>query len=255
MKRKASYTIEAAIVLPIFIFVCASILVFFQILKVEWGVAVSLNETAREVAVAGGASSDKENTNNGEKLKQAAVLLAKARIAAHNVPLSIVQLGIVGMNFSKSSVDEENVELVVSYKVVLPVSYFGRREMSFSQRALAHRWVGFDPKDGIGGEVDGDSVYVTATGSAYHKSLSCSYLNPSIRPVSLSSVSSLRNTSGHKYYKCPLCKGSAQTVYITKYGENYHTTTGCSGLKRTIRSTTEEKAKEQGYHACSKCSK
>ena len=140
-------------------------------------------------------NNNNENTNNGEKLKQAAVLLAKARIAAHNVPLSIVQLGIVGMNFSKSSVDEENVELVVSYKVVLPVSYFGRREMSFSQRALAHRWVGFDPKDGIGGEVDGDSVYVTATGSAYHKSLSCSYLNPSIRPVSLSSVSSMRTLS------------------------------------------------------------
>ena len=270
--RKASYTVEASMTLPIFVFLCACVLLFFRILTVEWGVAVALNETAREVAVASGSLSNAEKearekegskeedsaaseSQSDEKWKTVAVDLAKIRILMHKTPVSVVHFGIVGFDFSQSKVDEKDVDLVVSYKVPLPVSFFGIRSVAVSQRAKAHRWVGFDPKEGEEAEDASDCVYVTETGSAYHKDASCSYLNPSIRPVSLAAVESERNQSGHKYYPCPLCRGYAGTVYITSYGENYHTKLGCSGLKRTIRVTTEEKAKRSGYHACSKCAR
>ena len=249
MNKKASYTVEASMTLPLFVFLCACVLVFFRVLTVEWGVSVALNETARETAVA---FADK----SGEAgLTEKAVMLTRGRIAANKTPLSAVYLGIAGMNFSESRVDEKDVYLAVSYRIPLPVSVFGIRDVSVSQCARAHRWVGFDPSEGVGGESGGDTVYITQTGKAYHKDRGCSYLNPSIRPVALSSVSHERNSSGHKYYECPLCKGKAAMVYITTYGENYHTDIRCSGLKRTISATTEKDAKKKGYHACSKCSR
>ncbi|MBQ9631496.1 MAG: hypothetical protein IJV04_01060, partial [Lachnospiraceae bacterium] len=194
--RKASYTVEASLTLPIFVFVCACILIFFRILSVEWGVEVALNETAREIAVVTSGTRDKEDASkegasegsgrgdDSSGLKQTAIVLAQSRILMHKTPLSVVRLGVLGLNFNKSKVDKKNVDLAVSYKIPLPVSFFGIREVAVSQRAVAHRWVGFDPEEGKGTDEEGDTVYITESGTAYHKSSGCSYLNPSIRPVS-----------------------------------------------------------------------
>lgn len=66
----------------------------------------------------------------------------------------------------------------------------------------------------------------------------------------------IRNEGGHKYYRCNSCckKGEIyEKVYITTWGEGYHSQLDCSGLKRTIREEKLTKAQEQGYYACSKC--
>ena len=258
--EKASYTVEAAVVMPIFLFVCACILLFFRVLTVEWGVSVSLNETAREMALyRGSETADVEDAeaNDPEKkdtrLTTMSSALAHARMRAAHTPTSFVRFGVAGMDYSKSTVNGKDVDLVVSYQIPMPVHFFGLGDMAVTQRAKTHRWVGFDPREGKGQE--GETVYVTEYGVAYHRNLNCSYLNPSIRPIARSAVGDKRNVSGHKYYPCPLCGGNAATVYITTYGENYHSDIGCSGLKRMIRSTTQEKAEAEGYHACGKCAK
>lgn len=254
---RASYTVEAAVVMPIFLFVCACVLIFFRVLAVEWGVSVALNETAREMALYRGVETADEDTDNvGEKnagLTATAATLAHTRIVAGHTPLSFVRFGMVGLDYSDSVVDGKNVDIAVSYRVPLPVQFFGLGDIRITQHAKAHRWVGFDPSEGKG--QGGETVYVTEHGVAYHRDLGCSYLNPSIRPVAYVSVGDKRNASGHKYYPCPLCGGNATTVYITTYGQNYHSDIGCSGLKRTIRSTTQQEAEAEGYHACGKCAK
>lgn len=280
-EARASYTVEAAVVMPIFLFVCACVLIFFRVLTVEWGVSVALNETAREMALYRGAdtaeeiaehreaggvrnaaavsvpeSAGEETEHAGKKdarLTATAAALTHTRIVAEDTPLSFVRFGIAGLDYSASAVDGKNVDIAVSYRVPLPVRFFGLGDIRITQHAKAHRWVGFDPREGKG--QDGETVYVTEHGVAYHRDLGCSYLNPSIRPVAHASVDDKRNASGHKYYPCPLCGGTATTVYITTYGENYHSDIGCSGLKRTIRSTTQKEAEAEGYHACGKCGK
>ena len=249
---KASYTVEAAVIMPIFLFVCACILIFFRVLAVEWGVSTALNETAREMALYRGTETE-DAKKNYAGLTATAAALAHTRMLAEDTPFAFVRFGMAGMDYSGSVIDGKNVDIAVTYQIPLPVRFFGLGDISIAQHAVAHRWVGFDPKEGKG--QDDETVYVTEYGSAYHRNLECSYLNPSIHAVAYASVDDKRNASGHKYYPCPLCGGKAVTVYITTYGENYHSDIGCSGLKRMIRSTTRQEAEADGYHACGKCAK
>ncbi len=243
---RASCTVEASIVMPVFLFISACILLFFYVLAIEWSVAVALNETAREAALYGGEVKDKETIAKGTVTG-----LAYAKLISNKTPASHVKGRALGFDFSESVVDEKDILLIVKYTIPFPVKLFGKGEMKVSQQAKAHRWVGFDPSEGKGG--DNETVFVTKYGKAWHSRLDCSYLNPSITPVSYNIVSEKRNSGGHKYYPCPLCRGETSVVYITTYGENYHTNITCSGLKRTIKSTTKKAAEAEGFHACSKC--
>ena len=97
-------------------------------------------------------------------------------------------------------------------------------------------------------------VYVTVSGSVYHKKLNCSHLNLSVTKVSGGNVSSRRNENGEKYHACESCsRGQApgSTVYITKSGNRYHNDKNCSGLKRSVRLVKESEA--GNLHACKRC--
>lgn len=246
---RAALTVEASIVIPIFLFISVCIMLFFNVLAVEWSVSTSLNETARETALYGRGTDD-----SGVQLSPGAVsAIAYARIISKGPPAGCVVGRAFGFDLSESTVSDKDIILVANYTISFPVKLFGRTGMRVTQQARAHRWVGFDPSEGKGGDLE--TVYITKFGKAFHCSLNCSYLNPSIVPVSIDSVEDRRNSGGHKYYPCPLCRGKASVVYITTYGENYHSLITCSGLKRTIRSTTRSDAQNNGFHACGKCGK
>lgn len=119
-----------------------------------------------------------------------------------------------------------------------------------------HAWTGADRGNG-NSEDNGkqeNMVYVTVSGSVYHKKLNCSHLNLSVIKVSGSKVSSRRNEYGEKYHACESCsrgQGPAGTVYITKSGNRYHNDQNCSGLKRSVRLVKESEVGEM--HACKRC--
>ena len=63
-----------------------------------------------------------------------------------------------------------------------------------------------------------------------------------------------RNENGEKYHKCELCADKInkfERVYITNYGNKYHTDLNCSGIKRTIEMVRLSDVEGKG--ACSKC--
>lgn len=99
-------------------------------------------------------------------------------------------------------------------------------------------------------------VYIAENGSVYHKKQECVYLNPNIQGMEYQKAMRQRNRSGAKYKLCRRCSRNMQftdntVVYITIYGDSYHITKGCSGLKRTVRRV---KLSETGNMAsCSKC--
>lgn len=251
-RKKASYTVEAAVILPLFLFISVSFLIFFRVQAIEWAVEVSLEDTAREISLY--PAGDSEKQDNSSTLRASAVAIAEAKILTKKAPLKFVRFNALGMDFSKTVVDKRDVDLVVSYAIPMPVSWFGLKQINVTQRAKTHRWVGFDPNEGKG--ADNSIVYVTEFGEAYHTRLNCTYLNPSIRMVSMASVKDARNEGGGRFTPCPLCAQSgSQTVYITSYGNRYHSNIRCSGLKRTIRATTKIEAEEEGFHGCSKCAK
>lgn len=118
-----------------------------------------------------------------------------------------------------------------------------------------HAWTGADEKENSGKENQQEEmVYVTESGTVYHRKMGCRYLKVSIQQVAGSWISSMRNNYGEKYAPCESCsrgQSPSGSVYITSTGNRYHNQETCSGLKRTIKLV---KLSEVGnMHACSSC--
>lgn len=101
-------------------------------------------------------------------------------------------------------------------------------------------------------------VYIADYGKVYHKNRGCVYLSPGIRSLEYRQVASQRNISGGKYQICKSCGKDivftdGMVIYITPYGDCFHSVSNCSGLKRSIRRV--ELSKTGGIPPCSKCVK
>lgn len=120
-------------------------------------------------------------------------------------------------------------------------------------KLTARNWTGYDVLSGSDiGNIE-EYVYVTEHGQVYHKDRGCRHLKISIRVVSIDDLSIERNESGGRYYSCEQCNGDFGTgiVFITDYGDRYHSNSVCSSLKRTINTIPIKEA--ASYRACSAC--
>ena len=120
--------------------------------------------------------------------------------------------------------------------------------------ANIRKWTGYDVLNVANGIEDEEYVYITESGTVYHRSRDCSHLKISIRVVPLEDVVNERNRHGNKYYKCERCGsyGSSGVVFVTNDGSKYHTSASCSGLKRTIY--VVKITETGGRGPCSSCS-
>jgi hypothetical protein len=150
--------------------------------------------------------------------------------------------------------DGDILNLIVAYKVHPLIGVCGFTDFESESRYYGHAFTGYNPDSG-GYEENGESeelVYITESGTAYHRRLDCKYLNPSVKSVSKESVGKARNKDGAKYYSCEYCgKKAGHTVYVTDYGNRYHSNLNCPGIKRTIKTVPISEA--AGRHPCSEC--
>lgn len=246
----ASFTVEAALVLPIVLLVCVAVLYFFRLLQVETCVQSALNNSARETAVYAGELAGLSETEETLLLHLAAVEKTKKYVKSSGCDYSFIKQGLNGLSFLESEYEDEKIQLRVTYHMKLPVSFFGKRDFAVTQESSACKWIGKTDQEEDG--TQSEWVYITPNGTAYHKTDACSYLKLSIQKVSKTKVGQMRNASGGKYYPCTICGAqNASMVYVTDYGTNYHALAECSGLKRTIYYVRLETI--SGYHPCGKC--
>lgn len=241
--RKASYTLEAAVIFPIVAGFIVFILMYFRILQVQTGVSAALTYASRMTAV------EACVVDSEPALLLSAEGLMISKLKDNEQVENYVQGGVAGISLLKSDFSGENVELRAEYTVKLPFNFFEISEYSVSQTSLSRKWIGQ-----TSGSETGSYVYITDFGSVYHKSKSCSYLDLSINSVNISDIAPLRNKSGAKYSACSKCvaKNMADSkVYITDYGTLYHSDISCSALKRTIHIV--KLSEVDGMSACSKC--
>ena len=163
----------------------------------------------------------------------------------------VIKGGVAGISFHGSDFSGEYVRLCASYQVKLPISFWKIRSLPVTQCVSVRKWIGATDDSGAG-EGSGDGYfYATEHGTAYHKSLTCPYLDLSIHAVSSAGVSKIRNLDGGKYYACSCCNGNESTVYVTDYGTEYHSTLSCSHLVRSIHRIGKNDT--GSLHACPKC--
>lgn len=242
----ASLTVEASLVVPLYVFVFLIFCYVLMLLNFQVKVDKALYNTARTIA------KYSYTCDTGSLIDMtAADALVVHEVGVENISNMNIVGGVAGFHFLLSDFDDGMVDLVVQYNVKLPFSVLGSFYLPCTQRARTRAFIGVTPEDGKEKE---SYVYVTPTGQVYHKNLECTYLKLSIREITASDISALRNKNGERYSKCEICaKGEevSQLVYITDYGNRYHVNINCSGLKRGIIKLNIEDAK--GYRPCSRC--
>lgn len=266
-----SLTVEAALVLPIFVLVLAGILCMGQIFYLQTRIQTAMEQTGEELATYYYGVKSLSGDTDGEEGKQsgldavlgdfakgiASAVFAKNRIleavGREWLDNSLIEGGSDGLSMAGSTFfqEDDRVNLTVRYRIKIPYLDF-LKPLTVVQTCVRRAWTG----TGGGTETGEEIVYITDTGTVYHVSLDCTYLRPSLEEVRYGEVEHRRNESGERYRACEKCaasgqQGIPQRVYITKYGNRYHFSVACPALTRGIR--TIKKSEAAGRLPCSKC--
>lgn len=266
MTLQGSMTVEASVVLPLFMFFLLNLLWIIEIYNLQSTLQMALRECGRELCIYAHAYdriTNEEEDNGLEALVENVAfsyLYVKGQVEdfageayLENSPAAGGKDGLI---YADSSILQEGdmIDLVVSYQAEPFINIVGFRPGWFYARFYGRGWTGYDVTDtkGTGGEV---YVYVAQNGSVYHWSKECSHIWLDIHVCDFAEVEGLRNTNGERYKECELCvSGQTDTVYITTNGNRYHYSGMCSGLRRTIYTMTLSRAEEL-YKGCSRCGK
>lgn len=262
--REASLTVEASLVMPIFLYFMIAFLYFIQMFTIQEkiqsaitqmglrlsktayfykdfpdiGEALNFDKTIFGNEIDLGLSDITDKIMSGGSLK----LYAKKYLDKDWVKHSCIQGGFDGIDFYASSLNNEDdcIDIVLKYKINIPVKIFIFGDMNMIQRVRVRAWTGYEVPAVYSSESDNDGtiVYITPTGSVYHKTKDCSHIKLSISAVQ-GIPRNLRNVNGEKYKKCEeCCKGKENEIavyYITTDGTHYHSSRSCSALKRTVK--------------------
>lgn len=244
----ASMTLEASIALPLFIFFFVNIIAAIDIVRVQSEMEATLHQVGNDACLLafdmreGEKLVDPENNSlqiletgglNGYVYYKVKKSLDKK---LDTTPVAD-RISISNMLSSKIMMGNDIVDIVIDYRVHPIISLIGFRSFLVESRYYGHAWTGYDIKGSDTQDCQTEEmVYVTEHGSVYHRDVGCKYLKPSVKSVSYSQLGNERNKDQSKYYPCEYCgqNVSSGNVFITDYGERYHTRIDCPGLKRKI---------------------
>ena len=242
-----SITVEAVICIPLFLYAAFSLIWLLEIRTIQTTIRCGLQAAGKQIAE----SSFDTLVVIPENIESEMI----NRIGAERLNRSVLVGGAGGISCKKSyTIPGSGIyELKVQFQVKLPFPYFMSNGLSCEESMRIKGWNGY-VQEIFSGSSNEEIVYVTETGVVYHLDYHCTYLEPSVRSVNMEDLENLRNESGGKYYKCPLCVNknkSYERIYITNYGYRYHGDQSCSGIKRNVYAVPITEVK--GKVACSKC--
>lgn len=266
-------TVEAAIVLPLFLMAFLSLLNFIHMTGTNAAIFTALANTVHPAGIYA------YNEDYGEDSLYPRMVY---QLGTADIDFKQITGGMAGLNYQGTEYNKDTGEitLTVSYGLKPLFSLFRQTNVRAANTVYSRGYIGGKLLADSGDSSDQQTitVYVAENGVVYHKDRSCAYIDISFHAVNSSGINDLRNTGGAKYYPCELClahggggsgvgssngsstgsgtgsggSGSgAGVVYITDTGNRYHATSGCSGLKRTVY--TMEITGECALPACSRC--
>lgn len=259
---EASMTVEACFVLPFFLFAFLNIISIVELYRLQGNMSLAMHETVKQMAVYGYEYKEIKGEAPGLAESMGLTYLyaagkVRTKLGADYFDNAPIEGGVSSISWLRSSVmcADDCIDLIAEYRVTPPAAVVGYRKRILYNRMRTRAWTGYDNAGSDTGQNSSEEiVYITPDGEVYHKSKGCSYLRLSISGVDMSFLQTQRNQDGEKYYPCENCgKSCGNTVYITSYGNRYHSTLGCSKLKRTILAVPISETGGRG--PCSKCTK
>ena len=257
---RASITVETALVFPIFLCALSCFIALTQMIFIDTEVHYAVSQTAKVCAKQKMVSLVSENQGErNEKYSKAgdAYSIKSARSIFSSLYdggalcNNLVQAGRSGILIRASFLSGEEVQVTASYVLKVPLPFFSG--IRFRRKIIVKRRVFSGYVRHVGdyqGDNDNQIVYVAENGEVYHKDSSCSHI--CLKITGQTQIQEILDSS--KYDACEKCiqQGkSLNTLFVTVYGDCYHSTLGCSGLKRTIKAV---RLKDVGnLRPCSRC--
>jgi len=244
---RGSMTIEAALLLPLFLFFFLHLGGVIEMLRLHGKLETALWNVGNQVALY-----TETFQEQVQKLPDVSLsyLLIRSQVSdmlgrdyLEKAPL--VQ-GTEGLSYLRSRYldDNECVDIIVTYQIEPILIFFPFSYRRMSNRYYARAWTGYDVNKNRG---EGSYVYVSARGEVWHSSPECSYLYHQVQKVS---AKYLVNTD---YAICDFCRnqGPGEYLYYTEQGEKYHLIKNCTAIYKDIRAIVW--SPDLPYRACSRC--
>lgn len=250
---KGSMVIEGSLSASLFLLFLFSVIYAFQMISVQSNMDAALHQAGNEIVF-------REESYYEDNRGPEVTVYIKNKIGMFlgedYVESSCIKNGIEGLDFTGSEIRavDDIVYLSVSYHLKPLVTWLLPGALPVNSFYYSRAWTGYDVCRGKNSSDSEEVVYVTETGSVYHIDYYCNYLHPSVQNVEQSDLPDLRNSNGSIFYLCESCgKNNMEIYYITQYGNRYHSSLNCNGLKRTIYVVGFDKAVKNGKRACNKC--
>ena len=242
---KGSMSVEAAFSVSIFFLAVISLANLLEIMSIQTEMKNALHMVAKEYA----AEAYMYPLVSTEKIEKDIV----EYIGKERLDKSLILHGSAGLDASESRREWNTtiVEMILKYRIEIPITLFRVRTPWQMLKIRVKGWTGYEFS--MPDFEENQMVYVTDYGMVYHKNKNCTYLDLSVKSVDGNVVGDLRSQNGSKYKSCILCGSweKQEWVYITDYGERYHTSLECSGLKRNVYIVPLSNVR--GLGGCSKC--
>lgn len=266
-QASAGMTVEASIVLPLFLFFFLNLGCVLEMIRLQGNLQLALWQTGRELSVYGyvldsGELPGEDGEDAWWKGMGAGAFSAvyiKNRLTGlagkEYLDSSPLVGGAGGLKVWERGIweDEDVLDITIACPVAPWSTLAGFPFFAVACRYYTHIWNGYR----LAGDEDSEAkrtVYVTSDSAVYHLFRDCTHLQLSVRAVSGEETDRARNRDGRKYRPCEKCTGGRRraVLYIAEDGECYHCDRQCSGLKRRIYITRMEET--SGMRLCSRCS-
>lgn len=255
-RTKGSLTVEASLVLPLFIAALVALIFLIQVMQVQMRVQKALYEESRKLTGYGYFIEKIEIHNYLQNSLEAAYIKSQVIqvLGQEYLNNSRIVDGSKGFHLNLA-VNPENglVDIALQYKMRVPFDLFGIGNVALISRARCHLWCGEQEETKVW---DQEMVFMTKNGTVYHLYENCSYLTTSVASTQLQKMGDIRSADGSKYYPCSNCcqklLEETQLVYYAKYGTRYHSLITCSQLNSNVY-LVDRQAVIGKYPMCSKC--
>ena len=265
--HRASMTVEASLLLPLFLLFFLTLGSSLEVLRFHGNVEKAFWEIGRETCLYGTVLQElgqKETKLSGQSGSQMQQMLAPVGNLTFSYPyvkgrlekalgkeyLEDAPIGKEGLFYIGGTIlnQEELVGFQVSYPIEPKWSFPGFRSFWMENHYYGRAWTGYALS-----ETEQGLFYLTENAQVYHRDINCSHLKLNPSAISMEALSSARNDKGSHYRACSICTKDASPTeaWISPEGECYHYRRDCPGLKRTIRAVTWAEA--ESYRPCSRC--
>lgn len=249
--HKGSATIEAVCIMPLMLFAFWAFYSMGQIYIMENQIYQAAMNTAGYLAEYAYLAEEFDQTEGlGTQLLGIGAANVKLRYYLEDTT-RISQYVVGGTNglliTGPEILDEEGfICIQIHYRVRIPIPLLSKLSMPVCVQVRQKAYVGY--REGQTNLEEERYVYVAEYSTVYHSTRNCSHLRLTIRPV----TKAVLNVSYGNLLPCAYCGDEpAETYYITDTGDCYHTSTHCTGLKRTVRRVKISEV--SGYAPCSRC--